>query len=82
MLSANSAQIPVFFRSLSGPVLMVMMLVLVVGVMIDVTMVVPGGGEGRAGKHHQEQGCGNNLLHGKNLARSPLRKKEITRPGI
>jgi hypothetical protein len=37
-------------------------------VMMVVVMMV-NGGKSRAGKHHQEQGSGKNLLHGMNVAR-------------
>jgi hypothetical protein len=45
----------------------------VVGVTVVVMMMVLYGSEGRAGKQHQQEGGGKNLLHGKNLARGPRR---------
>jgi hypothetical protein len=46
-------------------------------VMMVVTMMVTRGGECRGGKHHQKQGCGENLFHVKNVAWSPRRGKWI-----
>jgi hypothetical protein len=46
-------------------------------VMMVVTMMVTRGGECRGGKHHQKQGCGENLFHVKNVARTPRREKCI-----
>jgi hypothetical protein len=42
--------------------------------MMVVTMMVTTGGECRGGKHHQKQGCSENLFHAKNVARSPRRE--------
>ena len=41
------------------------------GVMMS-TMVVPSGGKGRGGKHHQEQGGNEKLLHRANRSMSPI----------
>jgi hypothetical protein len=46
-------------------------------VMMVVATMVMRGGECRGGKHHQEQGCCENLLHAKNVARTPRREKCI-----
>jgi hypothetical protein len=40
-------------------------------VMMVVAMMVTRGGECRGGKHHQKQGCSENLFHAKNVTRSP-----------
>ena len=37
-------------------------------------------GERRAGKHHQHQGGGKNLFHGKNVAQEHRRRKRNERP--
>jgi hypothetical protein len=42
--------------------------------MMVVMVMVNDSGENRAGKHRQQQCGGENLLHGQNLARPPLRR--------
>jgi hypothetical protein len=49
-------------------------------VMVVVVMVPRG--KRRAGKHHQEQGSGNNFLHGMNLARGPCPRVAARCPRI
>jgi hypothetical protein len=46
-------------------------------VMMVVTTMVMAGGKSRSGEHHQKQGCCKNLLHAKNVARTPRREKCI-----
>jgi hypothetical protein len=46
-------------------------------VVMVVAMMVMRGGECRGGKHHQKQGSCKNLLHAKNVARTPRREKCI-----
>jgi hypothetical protein len=46
-------------------------------VMMVATMMVMRGGECRSGKHHQKQGCCDNFLHAKNVARTLGREKCI-----
>jgi hypothetical protein len=48
-------------------------------VMMVMAMMVTAGGECRGGKHHQKQGCGKNLFHAKNVARTLRREKPIPR---
>ena len=44
-------------------------MLLLMGIRVALLVMMPGGGESRAGKDHQQQGGGKNLLHGMNLAR-------------
>jgi hypothetical protein len=55
-------------------------MMMLVGVMGGMMMMRSG--KNRAGKHHQQQGSGKNLFHGKNLARRPHHEKQIGPPGI
>jgi hypothetical protein len=41
-------------------------------VMVVVVMVMSSGKSGGAGKHHQEQNCGENLFHGRHPSRIEL----------
>jgi hypothetical protein len=49
-------------------------MVMVVMMVIKVVVVMVFRGERRAGKYHQEQYGGKNLLHGTNLARTRCRR--------
>jgi choline-glycine betaine transporter len=47
----------------------VVVLVMLMVVLLVMMMVESQYGEGRTGKHHQQQGRGKNLFHDKNVAR-------------
>jgi len=49
-------------------------------VVMVMAMMVVAGGESRGGKHHQKQGCGENLFHAPNVAWTPGAGKWISLP--
>jgi uncharacterized membrane protein len=57
-----------------GAVLGVMVLMVMMVIQVVVVMVMTMGSERRAGKHHQEQYGGKNLLHAKNVTRVRRRR--------
>jgi hypothetical protein len=52
----------------------------VVGRMVVVVIAMALRGKRRAGKHHQQQGGGKNLFHGKNVAQERRQRKGIELP--